>query len=67
VVELRVSDIGLSHLTSIRCEYDGYRSASNECANVVVLDGTKFLETDVIGQWLVVRRRPFGTPLTASP
>jgi hypothetical protein len=49
VVEFRVSDIGF-HLTGIRREYGRYHSASNEGSNVVVLDGTKFLETDVLDQ-----------------
>jgi hypothetical protein len=66
VVEFRVSDIGFDQ-TDMRCEHGRYHSASNEGSNVVVLDGTKFLEADVLVQWIAVRRRPVGTPLTASP
>ena len=49
VVQFRVSDIGF-HQTGIRCEYGRYYSASNEGSNVVVLHGTKFLETEVLDQ-----------------
>ena len=67
VVEFRVWDISLSHLTGTRWVKGRSLRIANASSNVALLQRNKFLGTDGQDQWLVVRRRPFGTPLTASP
>jgi hypothetical protein len=55
-------------LTPIRYEYASPLSASNASANVVLLRRKDvFRDWRPLQQRLVVRRRPSGTPLTASP
>ena len=60
--------ICLSQLKAIWYEYGRYVSVLNACSNVLVLQGKKIhRDWRPLDQRLVVRRRPFGTPLTTCP
>ena len=67
-VELRTGHIDLFRLSAIWDEYEGPLSASNTGSNVVVRRRKRFSRNRCpLGSWLVVRRRPSASPLTASP